>query len=81
MVQDFINITQGYATVASGEEIEKDTQGITNPNLHRRIATVREQGDQEYKPRDYTLSVNGVSSYRNTKEYVYNDSDNHNEIP
>ena len=42
----FRPMAQGYATLATAEDREKDAVGYTNPNLHRRI-------DNSIAPTDY----------------------------
>lgn len=63
----------------SDEDEIRDNNGFTHPNLHRRIDASQPEG--EIKPRDYSLFVNGVNSYRLTESYIYEDEDNPNEIP
>lgn len=74
-------MTQGPAVLADEEALKKDEQGLTHPNLHRRIKTDTTTGEQEYLPREYTLSVHGVDSYRSTKTFLHNEESTTTETP
>ena len=50
-MDDFITTAQGQAKLANSEDLIKDAQGVTDPNLHRRITA----GYIEYN--DYILST------------------------
>ena len=74
-------MTQGPAVLADEEARQKDEKGITHPNLHRRIKSDRTIGEGEYLPREYTLSVQGVDSYRSTKTFMHDEESTLVEIP
>ena len=65
------------------EEERKDlVDGITKPNLHRRIdneSTPLDEG--EIKPDTYELTVQGVSSYRTTTHTIHDEESETSEIP
>ena len=69
-------IAQGPAKLATPEDIERDNEGITAPNLHRRI-----DEDLEDNKKEHTLLVAGVNSYRNTKSCTHDEDSNISEIP
>ena len=51
-----IPLAQGYAKIATGEDLDKDAFGLTYPNLHRRINT-----DFARLKADYSLTTpNGI---------------------
>lgn len=81
MSQEFIKLTQGPAVLADEGALQKDRQGFTHPNLHRRIKVDRTIGESEYLPREYELSVQGVDSYRLTKTFVHDEESTHSEAP
>lgn len=61
---------------ATAEDIEKDEEGITNPNLHRRIdedLTVLEP--EQLRKDTHTIFVGGVSSYRGMDHCYYSNDD------
>lgn len=74
-------MTQGPAVFADDEALQKDEQGLTHPNLHRRIKTNKTVGEDEYLPREYELSVRGVDSYRSTKTFIHDEESTTTETP
>ena len=81
MSKEFIRMTQGPAVLADGEALQKDEQGFTHPNLHRRIKVNTTVGEDEYLPREYELSVHGVDSYRSTKTFIHDEESTQVETP
>ena len=80
LLQNFPELAQGPAKLATAEDIEKDQEGYTHPNLHRRIDdSVQEPG--ELTPREYSLSIGGVNSYRTTSITVHEEGSTTSEIP
>ena len=81
VVQDF------DGTVVDQLAYEKDQDvGFTHPNLHRRI--VRQDPpetenplNKELAPREYTLQIHGVDSYRTTEIFVHDEESITTEIP
>jgi hypothetical protein len=65
------------------EEERKDlVDGITKPNLHRRIDNESTPlSPEEVKPDTYELSVGGVSSYRTTTHTIHDEESTTTEIP
>lgn len=65
------------------EEERKDLEdGITKPNLHRRIDNESTPlSPEEVKPDTYELSVGGVSSYRTTTHTIHDEDSDTSEIP
>ena len=65
------------------EEERKDLEdGITKPNLHRRIDnedTPKQEG--EVAPDTYNLTVCGVNSYRTTTHTIHDEDSDSSEIP
>ena len=84
MIDDY-KMAQGSAKPVEpgSEEERKDLEdGITKPNLHRRIdneSTPLDEG--EIKPDTYDLTVQGVSSYRTTKSEYHDEDSETSEIP
>lgn len=81
MSREFIKVTQGPAVLADSVALKKDKDGLTNPNLHRRIKVNKTTGENEYLPREYELSVRGVDSYRSTKMFIYDEESTTTETP
>lgn len=83
MIDDY-KMAQGPAKPVepgSAEE-QKDEQGITKPNLHRRIDNESTPlSPEEVKPDTYELSVGGVSSYRTTTHTIHDEDSETSEIP
>ena len=62
---------EGPGTVASSEDLIRDANGHTNPNLHRRIDPQEPSDEanklnQESAPRGYEFSIEHTYSYRTT---------------
>ena len=73
---------QGPAKLASAEDLARDELGYTHPNLHRRIDPQQpEESSQEYKPRDYSIGISNVNSYRTTTINTHNEDSETSEIP
>lgn len=81
MKHEFIPITQGRAVPASEEDLKKDELGITRPDLHRRIKSETSKEGDEYLPREYSISVQGVDSYRYTQSFLHDEDSTTSEIP
>lgn len=81
MSSEFIKMAQGPAVLADEEALQKDAKGLTHPNLHRRIKIDKTVGEEEYLPREYKLSVQGVDSYRSTKTFVHDEESTTTETP
>ena len=56
-----------YAKLATAEDLEKDAEGITKPNLHRRIDEDLPEGETSTSPIIYNQVFNG-----NGKKTVFN---------
>ncbi len=81
-MNEYYKMAQGPATEATAEDIAKDEEGITKPNLHRRIDPKQPQaGSEEYKPRDYKLNVSNLNSYKQTTINTHDEDGINNEIP
>lgn len=74
-------MTQGPATLADTEALQKDLQGFTHPNLHRRVRTNRPIREDEYAQRGYEFEVRGVDSYRTTHSFVHDEESTTKESP
>ena len=70
---------QGNMKPLSDEDQIRDDNGFTHPNLHRRIDPSQPEG--EHQPRDYSLFINNVNSYRLTESFEFEDDVNPDEIP
>lgn len=86
VVRSYPRTGQGPAKLATDEDIQRDDLGFTSKNLHRRIDPKDPiQSDnpynQELQPRQYTLSINGVNSYRTTTVIVHDEEQTDIEIP
>ena len=81
MSDRFIQMTQGPAVLADAEALQKDENGFTHPNLHRRIKVDRPLGEDEHLPREYALAVYGVDSYRTTESFVHDEESTTEETP
>lgn len=76
---------EGPASLASESDLARDELGFTNKNLHRRVdpkepKTV-DKYNQELAPREYTLSIHDVYSYRTTNVIVHDEEQTDIEIP
>ena len=61
---------------ATAEDIEKDEEGITTPNLHRRIDEDLTVLEPEQLQKDtHSIFMGGVSSYRGIVHYYYSNDD------
>lgn len=77
-----IPMGQGYAKLASAEDIERDRLGFTHPNLHRRIDTdVEVIGPGEDAPRKYRLSIQNTNSVLYIESHLNEDAYLGDEIP
>lgn len=77
-----LNLGHSPAKVATFEDIMKDNIGYTNMNLHRRIdqRDLAERKDGEVIE-EYTVSINGVNSYRTTFVNTQDDSATEDLVP
>lgn len=74
-VSDYPKTAQGKAVPANAEDLRKDAEGITNPNLHRRIDNeVTPVAPGEVEPDSYEVSVSVVNSYRTVKRNTYTEN-------
>lgn len=75
---------QGKAVLADADDLARDELGFTNPNLHRRIELHEPTGHEnppEYAPREYSLDLCSVHSYRTTTITLHNEDSIDSEIP
>jgi hypothetical protein len=76
----FPEYTQGPAKLANSYDLDRDAEGITNPNLHRRIDPELSELDNEGPTSSsYELAIYSTNSYRITKHTI--DESNELEIP
>lgn len=84
MIDDY-KMAQGPAKpveAGSAEERKDLEDGVTNPNLHRRIDNESTPlSPEEVKPDTYELSVGGVSSYRTTTYTIHDEDSETSEVP
>lgn len=72
---------QGPAKIASSEDLEIESHGYTNPNLHRITDPKDPPEDGEVDPRDYHLSIHDVNGYQTTTIIVHDEESTTSEIP
>lgn len=77
---------QGPAVPADEYDKMRDDLGFTNPNLHRRIEPqdppkADDPLNQEVQPRDYSLNLQNVHSYRTTTINVHDEDSIYDETP
>lgn len=78
----FPKVGQGRAVLASQDDLKRDEVGFTHPNLHRRIDPQQLTIDsQEYHPRDYSIGISSVNSYRTTTIHHHDEETEEDEIP
>lgn len=65
---------QGQAKPATPEDIQKDEEGVTDPNLHRRIRSGNSSTE-------FTLCVQSVNSYRTKKKNIHKEGSTTSEVP
>lgn len=75
----FPEFNQGPAKLATEEDLDRDAEGITNPNLHRRINPDLAKLDDKSISSTYELCIHSTNSYRVTKSTI--DSPDELEIP
>lgn len=63
---DFEEIGQSTSRLINNLELERDENGFTHPNLHRRIDPTMPEAEYEIAPRKYRLHINKWNSYRTT---------------
>lgn len=80
MSKEFIQITQGPAVLADETALQKDEQGFTHPNLHRRV-DITTAVAPEVANREYDLAIRGVSSYRTTTSFTHDEEATTTEMP
>lgn len=71
----------GHFIPDSGEEMDKDQLGFTNPNLHRRIDPQPYFLDGRSVENSYTISIYGHNSYRTTSVPLHDEESTTCEIP
>lgn len=83
--QNNAKIVSKGSTVISDKDYQRDRNGYTNPNLHRRIETPsivtdedKAQGILDY---DYKLGIYGLNSYRTTEVITHDEESEISEIP
>lgn len=81
MAIEFPLVGYSVAVPANSEELAKDTAGFTHPNLHRRIDPQTPTDPAEQNPREYTLGIYGMNSYRTTQLNYHNEESTTVEIP
>ena len=81
MNRQFENIGEhGYMTPLTDEELIRDENGFTNPNLHRRIdAQMRES--PEVRERSYHIKIEGLESIRTTEIFTHDEESTDDDIP
>lgn len=77
---EFPKTAQGTFRPADEEDLERDTNGYTNPNLHRRIDPSLQEG--EVAEREYIIGVyDSIHSTRYTKLNYHDEESTTCEIP
>lgn len=76
------SVGQGPARPADAEDIQRDDNGFTNPNLHRRINPQEPAPDSgEVAPRGYELGIYSTDSYRTVFINTHDEESETSEIP
>lgn len=65
---------------ASAEDLERDANRYTHPNLHRRVRHV-DALPEGASGVDYSLFIQGGCSYRNTRYITHDEESTTSEIP
>lgn len=73
-------VGQGPAKVGNSEDILNESDGYTNPNLHRRIADEPTLMPNEHD-KQYHLGIYNVDSYRMTETVLHDEESTTCEIP
>lgn len=73
-------ISQGPAKIADAEDLLRDENGFTNPNLHRRVETTPPVSPQVFST-TYTIEIESTNSYRTTQQYFHDEESTISEIP
>ena len=77
-----IDLAQGYVKPASAEDLVKDAEGVTMPNLHRRMdEDIVEPVGDEVAPSKHSIMVNGVTSFRGIEHFYHDEESTTSEIP
>lgn len=79
-------MTQGPAKPLTEDDEARDALGFTHPNLHRRTdpqdpPTADDPRNQELTPREYSLELSGVHSYRAVTITTHDEESIDSEIP
>ena len=70
----------GVTKVATEEDIQRDIQGFTYPNLHRRVEPSRSEG--EVADRKYTIGIyDGLHSTVTVERFTHDEESTTCEIP
>lgn len=78
----YLKMGQGPAKLASEEDLQRDENGYTNPNLHRRSEPEDPPtGDSEVLPREYKFSIHDVNGFQTTIKTVHDEESTTSEIP
>ena len=80
---DQYSFAQGPAKPATLEDLEHDREGITKPNLHRRIdPDIKEEPEgSPVISTEYSITVGGVDSFRTTDQTVHDEDSTTSEVP
>lgn len=63
-------------------ELRNDAEGITHPNLHRRVDAKEPELDaNELFPRSYKFAVASKYSYRTTQIHLHDENSERSELP
>ena len=63
---DFEEMGQSTSSLANEIDLERDENGFTHPNLHRRVDPSMPEDEKEVVPRKYRLQINRWNSHRTT---------------
>lgn len=73
---DDLKMANGLIQPATPEDLERDAEGITKPNLHRRLdEDIVELQPEQVAKDTHTVYVGGSNSYRGTEHYYYTSTD------
>lgn len=67
---------------SDSSELARDAEGITNPNLHRRVDAQQPNSNLgELSPRSYQFTVASRYSYRTTQIHLHEEDSTESELP
>lgn len=73
---------QGPAVLATDADLQRDKNGYTNPNLHRRVYAKQPTADsKEVHPRKYSFMRTSVYETQTVEKFTHDDDSDESETP